>query len=376
MVNLNKTIIEGYTLKSRIGYGGMASVYLAENPNKNPPKVAVKILDESLCDESKYIKRFHREAYISSKLINHPNIVKIYGYGSTENIHYILMEYVDGKDLGYYIKMKKRFSINGVLSILLMVCSSLGLAHRKKIIHRDIKPQNIILDGNNNIKVTDFGIAKVYGMSNITLKDENVMGTAFYMAPEQIKGINIDARTDIYSLGIVAYELLTGVTPYASDNTWKIMEGHLHKTPVPIKKRRRDVPDYLVSIINKCIAKRKEDRYKSIDLLASALKDKEAPKALAKEKAYLLLEGKDERFNLNYSEVYIGRRELNHIGIDDMYISRRHARIITDRDKYIIEDLDSRNGTFVNNVRVNNCILNDGDSIKIGRSYFKFKKAI
>jgi len=375
MIELNKTVIEGYRIKSKIGQGGMASVYLAENTDINPSKVAIKILDESLCDDIKYTNRFKREAIISSKLLDHPNIIKIYNYGSAGDLYYILMEYLDGRDLGYYIKTKRKFSIDGVVKVLLMVCSCLSLAHRKKIIHRDIKPQNIILDG-NNVKVTDFGIAKVYGMSNLTLKDENVMGTAFYMSPEQIKGNNIDERTDIYSLGIVAYELLTGVTPYDSDNTWKIIEGHLYKTPVPIKNRRRDVPDYLVSIINKCIAKEREDRFKNVDLLISALKNKEIPKAKVQEKAYLVLEKNNEVFHLNYSETFIGRRELNHIGIEDMFVSRRHARIIADKNRYVIEDLDSRNGTFVNNVKIKNAVLKNDDSLKIGRSYFKFKTVL
>jgi len=186
----------------------------------------------------------------------------------------------------------------------------------------------------------------------------------------------IDARTDIYSLGIVAYELLTGVTPYDSDNTWKIIEGHLYKTPVPIKNRRRDVPDYLVSIINKCIAKEREDRFKNVDLLISALKNKEIPKAKVQEKAYLVLEKNNEVFHLNYSETFIGRRELNHIGIEDMFVSRRHARIIADKNRYVIEDLDSRNGTFVNNVKIKNAVLKNDDSLKIGRSYFKFKTVL
>lgn len=372
MLDANRATIEGYRIKKKIGSGGMASVYLAENSEKNPPKVAIKILDESLCDDDKYISRFKREALISSKLINHPNIIKVFKYGSNNNLHYILMEYANGRALSYYIKRKKRFSINGVENIMLMVCSSLSLSHKKKIIHRDIKPQNIIIDGRSNIKITDFGIAKVYGMSNLTLRDENVMGTVFYMSPEQIQGEKIDSRTDIYSLGILSYELLTGTTPYYSENTWKIMEEHLHKTPIPIKRRRRDVPDYLVSIINKCIAKKKEDRYKNIDLLLKALKNKEAPEAIVERRAYLLSREGRERFDLDYSEVYIGRRELNHIGIEDMLISRRHARIITTDNRYVLEDLDSRNGTFVNDIRIDRYVLQDGDNIKIGRNYFIF----
>ena len=152
------------------------------------------------------------------------------------------------------------------------------------------------------------------------------------------------------------------------------MEEHLHKTPVPIKRRRRDVPDYLVSIVNKCIAKKKEDRYENIDLLIRALKNKETPEAIVEKRAYLLSADGQKRFDLDYSENYIGRMELNHIGIEeDMLVSRRHARIITTGNQYVLEDLDSRNGTFLNEDKIDSQILQEGDNIKIGRNNFVFR---
>jgi eukaryotic-like serine/threonine-protein kinase len=372
LIGLDKDTIEDYKLTKKIGQGGMASVYLAENPNKSPKLVAIKILDRKLDEDNQYIKRFKREAYISSKL-NHPNIVKIIKYGKREDINYIIMEYVDGKDLGYFIKNKRKFTIAEILNILFMVCLGLNNAHRIGVIHRDIKPQNLILDKKNYVKITDFGIAKIMSMPNLTTREEQVMGTTFYMSPEQINGKEIDHRTDIYSLGIVAYELLAGVTPYDSETPWEVVKGHLYKTPMPLTKRRKDVPDFLVSIINKCISKKKNERFANVDSLILALKNRKSLEIKNRSTAHLVLVGKNKSYPLDYKEVYIGRKEINHIVIDDMFSSRRHARIKVERAGFILEDLDSRNGTFVNNKRISSHRLKENDVIKIGKTFMQFK---
>lgn len=364
--------IEDYRLIRKIGQGGMATVYLGENLKKPTGRVAIKILDNALVDNTQYTKRFKREAYISSKL-NHPNIVKILKYGAEKDLHYIVMEYIEGKDLGYYIKSKKIFTIAEIINILIMVCSGLDNAHKEGIIHRDIKPQNLILDKKHQIKITDFGIAKIINTSSFTAKEDQVMGTTFYMSPEQIKGKGIDYRTDIYSLGIVAYELLVGVTPYDSKTPWEVVQGHLYKTPLPLKRMRKDVPDFLVSTINKCISKKKEDRFKDISLLTLALKNKKPSKVKLRGKAHLDLVGKNIKYQLNYKEVYIGRKEINHIVVEDMYASRRHAKIKVDRNIFILEDLDSRNGTFINNKQIKSHKLKENDVIKVGQTFLQFK---
>lgn len=375
MASLDKIAIEGYKIIKKIGQGGMASVYLAINKTKKPQKVAIKILDTNLSEDSSCIKRFNREACICSRLV-HPNIVKVYSYGTKNGFHYMIMEYMDGRDLGYYIKNKKKFTIKEIIFILLIVCKSLKLAHESRIIHRDIKPQNILITKKNTIKITDFGIAKVSKLSNLTSKGEKVIGTTFYMSPEQIRGENVDVRTDVYSLGIVAYELLTGVKPYDSDTPWQVIKGHLYKTPLPLKEKRRDVPDYLVSIINKCIYKKRKDRFDNIKLLMDAIRNRKVPKTLVKHKVYLVLESENKTIPLQYDEVFIGRKGLNHIVVEDMYTSRRHARINFENSEYILEDLDSRNGTYVNDKKISSCVLQNEDIIKIGKSYFKFKEAI
>jgi len=372
VINLSESTIEDYKLIRKIGQGGMASVYLGENLKKPTDRVAIKILDDALGDDSQYTKRFKREVYISSKL-KHPNIIKILKYGAGKDLHYIVMEYIEGRDLGYYLKSRKRFTIKEILNILIMVCAGLDIAHRKGVIHRDIKPQNLILDKKHRIKITDFGIAKVINMSSFTAKEDQVMGTTFYMSPEQIKGKGIDYRTDIYSLGIVGYELLAGVTPYDSETPWEVVQGHLYKTPLPLKRRRKDVPDFLVSTINKCISKKKEDRFKDIRSLALALKNKKLPKIKTKGKAHLDLVGKNIKYQLDYKEVYIGRKEINHIVVEDMFASRRHAKIEVNRNSFILEDLDSRNGTFINNKKINSHKLKENDVIKVGQTFLQFK---
>lgn len=375
MVKVDNITIVGYKIISKIAKGGMASVYLAENQDKKPPKVAVKILDEFLEEEVEQVNRFKREAYICSK-ITHPNIVKVFKYGTVGKSQYILMEYVDGRDLGYYIKKKKKFSIKEIVNIILMVCSGLNEAHKRGVIHRDIKPQNIMLSGNNIAKITDFGIAKVRSMDNLTIVGDKVMGTTLYMSPEQISGkVSIDHRTDIYSLGIVLYELITGENPYiatAPNGPYATMNEILYKTPSPIRKR--GIPGYLISVINKCISKDREDRFRNVVSLMNAIKNREQPVVKIRGDVFLIQVGTDKAINISLSETFIGREGLNNVILEDGHVSKRHARLKIVGNNYYLEDLGSMNGTYVNNERISDCLLSNGDMIRIGRSIFYFRK--
>lgn len=399
MLKLETTIIEGYRIIKKIGQGGMAIVYLAENAARNPTRVAIKVLDEFLGSEPEYQKRFKREAYICSQL-SHPNIVKVFNYGCMENSQYILMEYVDGKDLGECIKNGRIFSVTAIVNMILYVASGLEAAHQKNVIHRDLKPQNILLTSSGIPKITDFGIAKIRTMSHLTEVGEKIMGTTLYMSPEQIKGSkDIDIRSDIYSLGVVFYELLAGYNPYntnASTPPYTIMNDILFKPPPPIRKA--DIPDYLITIVNKCMAKDRVHRFKNTAELINSIKnhanqsqpplpkrppvkpgiienDSSFRKKAAKPftNPYFIQHGTNERIYLNQGETLIGRSDINHIIIEDMYVSKNHARIYYNGLDFVIEDLDSRNGTYVNDLKISTVILNKGDVIRTGRNMFIFR---
>ena len=367
---LNKTIC-GYKIISLLGKGGMASVYLGENLHKTPKKVAIKVLEVDIEENKEYISRFKKEAYICSKL-SHPNIVKVFSYGIYENKYYIVMEFVDGKDLSFYIHNNKNKSIKDIISFANQIASALSFAHKNKIIHRDIKPQNIILDKYGKIKITDFGIAKINIPYAQTVAGEKIIGTTYYMSPEQIKGDNIDLRTDIYSLGILLYEMITGKNPYAADTPLAVINGHLYKSPAPIDENRKDIPEYLIYIINRCIAKNKNDRFNSADELLEALKFKKVEKVKIESQVSLFWDENQKIIEIKDETTFIGRGELSNIILKDGYVSRKHAKLTISDRNYIIEDLGSMNGTYVNGERIGIHYLSNGDKIKIGNNIFIF----
>lgn len=364
-------VIDNYKIVSLLGKGGMASVYLAENSQKKPQKVAIKILEVDIEENAEYVLRFKKEAFICSKF-SHPNIVKVYSYGIFEKEYYIVMEFVDGKDLSFYIRNNKDRSIKDILSFTYQMASALSFAHKNKVIHRDIKPQNIILDKYGKIKITDFGIAKINVPHALTVEGERVMGTTYYMSPEQIKGEPIDLKTDIYSMGILLYEMITGKNPYAADTPLAIINGHLYKTPMPLKNIRNDVPDYFINIINKCIAKNKNDRFNSADEILQALKSKKIEQSKAKSRSSLFWEETQKVIEIKNEETFIGRGEVNNIILKDSHVSRKHSKITVSSGNYIIEDLGSMNGTYVNGEKISMHYLNNGDKIKIGNNFFIF----
>ncbi len=364
--------LENYRIIKEIGRGGMARVYLGQNNEKEPSTVAIKVLDDFLND-SEYTKRFKREAMICQKL-SHPNIIKVLSFGSSNDSNFLVMEYVDGHDLSYFIKNHNRLSITQVINVFVKLLAALHYSHTLGVIHRDIKPQNILIGKNNEIKITDFGIAKISSSNELTNVHETIMGTTAYMSPEQIKSQEIDQRTDIYSLGIVVYEMLSGSIPYNHDTPWAVVKGHLYDTPKPLNEQRNDVPDYLISIINKSISKEKEDRYLNVMEIILDLKNKKIRKIPKRESAYLEDEKTNNHYELHYNEVFIGRKEINHIVLKDANTSRRHAKIKKENGSFVLEDLESMNGTYVNGIRVQSKVLEDNDKIKIGKNFLLFKK--
>lgn len=249
-----------YELLEKIGEGGMSEVFKAKC-NKLNRFVAVKILKKELANNEEISQKFKREATAIANLSD-ANIVNVLDVGTQDDIDYIVMEYINGKTLKEVIKFNGKLSYNTSIKIALQVAKALECAHKNNIIHRDIKPQNILVTESGEIKVTDFGIAKSADSSTIT-NTTSIIGSAHYLSPEQAKGTYIDCRADIYSFGIVLYEMVTGRLPFEGDSPVTIALKHLQEAPKPPKEINLSLPDSLNKLILKCIEKEPIKRYQS-----------------------------------------------------------------------------------------------------------------
>ena len=258
MIMKGQKISDRYQIIKSIGEGGMANVYLAYDTilDRN---VAVKILRGDLATDEKFVRRFQREALSASSLSN-PNIVEVYDVGEDNGEYYIVMEYVEGKHLKNLLKKRGKLTVPEVIDIVLQITNGLSVAHDSYIIHRDIKPQNILILDNGLIKITDFGIAVAMNATQLT-QTNSVMGSVHYLPPEQASGKGATLQSDIYSIGILMYELLTGKLPFKGDNAVEIALKHL-KEPMPsIRDEIPDIPQSVENIILKATAKNPKNRY-------------------------------------------------------------------------------------------------------------------
>lgn len=266
-----------YELLEKVGEGGMAVVYKARC-NKLNRYVAVKILKNEYSDNDEIVSKFKREATAIAKL-SHNNIVNVLDVGTQGDINYIVMEYVDGKTLKEVVEEFGKISCETALTIAIQIAKALECAHKNGIIHRDIKPQNILVTSDGLVKVTDFGIAKIADSATLT-NTSTILGSAHYFSPEQAKGGFIDNKTDIYSLGIVMYEMLTGKLPFEADSPVTIALKHLQEDPVPPKELNPKIPESLNKVILKCMEKDANNRYQNVNELISDLqKIKQNPDA-------------------------------------------------------------------------------------------------
>lgn len=259
MIIKGAKINDRYAIIRTIGEGGMANVYLAYDTilDRN---VAVKVLRGDLANDEKFVRRFQREA-LSASSLNHPNIVEMYDVGEDDGQYYIVMEYVEGKTLKQLLKRRGSLTITEVIDIMSQLTDGMSHAHDSYIIHRDIKPQNIMILENGLIKITDFGIAMALNSTQLT-QTNSVMGSVHYLPPEQANGKGSTIRSDIYSMGILMYELLSGGVPYKGDNAVEIALKHL-KEPLPsIRKKLPELPQSIENIILRATAKNPQNRYK------------------------------------------------------------------------------------------------------------------
>ena len=258
MIMKGQKISDRYQIMKAIGEGGMANVYLAYDTilDRN---VAVKILRGDLAGDEKFVRRFQREA-LSASSLTHPNIVEVYDVGEDNNNYYIVMEYVEGRNLKDLIKKRGKLTLSEVVDIMLQITDGMSVAHDSYIIHRDIKPQNIMILENGLVKIMDFGIAMAMNATQLT-QTNSVMGSVHYLPPEQASGKGATLQSDIYSMGIVMYELLTGKLPYKGDNAVEIALKHL-KEPLPsIRDELPTIPQSVENIIIKATAKNPKNRY-------------------------------------------------------------------------------------------------------------------
>jgi len=250
-----------YKILKKLGTGGMATVYLAEDQELGR-RIAIKILNAKHAADQQFVERFRREASSAAGL-SHPNIVQIYDRGNAEGTYYIAMELIDGRSLKELVIQRGPSPIPVAVNYGRQILAALRFAHRNGVVHRDIKPHNVLVDDEGRIKVTDFGIARA-GASEMT-EVGSIIGTAQYLSPEQARGAPVDDRSDLYSVGVLLYELLTGEAPYNGDTPVEIAMKHLSAVPEPPSAKRPEVPPELDAVVLRALAKNPEDRYQNAE---------------------------------------------------------------------------------------------------------------
>ncbi|MDO4396474.1 MAG: Stk1 family PASTA domain-containing Ser/Thr kinase, partial [Clostridia bacterium] len=266
---MSKLLAGRYELIDRIGEGGMAVVYKAKDRLLNR-YIAVKILRPEFTKDVQFVENFRRESQAAAGL-QHPNIVSVYDVGTEGNIHYIVMELIDGRPLSEIIKEQAPMNYKEVVDIAKQVAAALSIAHKNHIIHRDVKPHNIMITNDGIAKLADFGIAKAVSDSTMVSETSKIIGSVHYFSPEQARGAYVDERSDIYSLGIVMYEMLTGKVPFDGDNPVQVALMHINNEITPPSKLVHGIPPALEKLVMKATDKYQTNRYSSAEELLSAL---------------------------------------------------------------------------------------------------------
>ena len=259
-----------YRIVDKIGVGGMADVYLGEDTLLGR-QVAIKVLHANFANDDEFVTRFKREAQAAGKL-NHPNIVNMYDVGFDQDLHYIIMEYVDGETLKEYITRHGRLSIDEAVKFTIAIAEGLEHAHTMGIVHCDIKPHNVIITRTGRVKVTDFGIARAMNATNTVMYTNSILGSAHYLSPEQASGKPVDGNTDIYSLGVVLYEMLTGRVPFEGETPIAVALKHVREKVAPPTRYNPSIPPLLEAVVMKALSKNPADRFDSISDMISDLR--------------------------------------------------------------------------------------------------------
>ena len=266
---VGELIAERYELEELVGTGGMSSVYRAHD-RLLERDVAIKVLHERFTADGDYVERFRREARAVAQL-SHPNIVTVIDRGDHGGRQFIVFEYVDGENLKALVEREGPLPEREAIGLALQIARALGFAHEEGLVHRDVKPQNVLLNDGGQAKVTDFGIARSLDVQGGLTQTGTVMGTSDYIAPEQARGSRVDAQSDVYSLGTVLYELLTGEVPFAGDNFVAVAMQHINQPPPSVRERRPELSPCVDAAIRRAMAKEPRDRFRSMDELCTEL---------------------------------------------------------------------------------------------------------
>ena len=272
MAQVGEVFANRYEIDHELARGGMADVYLASDRQLRR-KVAVKVLFAEFARDPSFVERFRREAQNAASL-NHPNICAVYDWGQERGTYYIVMEYVEGRSLRDIIRAEGQIPAVGAARIAAQLADALAFAHRRGVVHRDVKPGNVLLTATGQVKLTDFGIAANQFDANQGLTQTgSVMGTATYFSPEQAQGHPVDGRSDVYAHGVVLYEMLTGVPPFSGESPVAVAMKHVREVPPPMTNRAPDVPAPLQAIVNAALTKDIEVRYQSAEEMRVDLED-------------------------------------------------------------------------------------------------------
>jgi serine/threonine-protein kinase len=259
---VGEVLSDRYEVEELVGTGGMSSVFRAHDRLLDR-KVALKVLHQQFTDDAEYVERFRREARAVAAL-SHPNIVTVIDRGEHEGRQFIVFEYIDGENLKALIERRGPAPVTTALELALQIAHGLSFAHQQGLVHRDVKPQNVLLNGDGQAKVTDFGIARSLDVQHGMTQTGTVLGTSDYIAPEQAQGQRIDEHTDVYSLGVVLYEMLTNEVPFPGENFVAVAMRHINEPPPAIRDKRPDVSPRLEAAVQRAMAKRPEDRFQTM----------------------------------------------------------------------------------------------------------------
>jgi len=331
------TFADRYEVIEELGRGGMGKVYRVED-TKIKEELALKLVNPEVASEKKTIQRFINELKVAHK-ISHRNVCRMYHLGEDKGTYFITMEYVPGEDLKSMIRMTHHLSIGTAVSIVKQVCLGLAEAHRLGVVHRDLKPSNIMIDRDGNVRIMDFGIARLYREKGIT--EAGIMiGTPEYMSPEQVEALDVDSRSDIYSLGVILYEMVTGRLPFAGDTSLMVAVKHKTEAPKDPRMFNAQIPVELSLIILKCLEKNKEKRYQSAEEIFADVSTIEkdlttSEQALSKGKT-LFFKEKKERPKKIWRMAAALFVAILIIGLGIVLLTRRESMIFQERKMLVV----------------------------------------